>query len=546
MIVFNFSSAEETALGEESLSLLLTDEKDKDFHQFIDFGIEIYDDNKQRYQKIGHHIQKNLINLYNSPQDYDKFINFSDAYMREGDATERVFKAPSSLLREYDFNECLQVAAIYKGIYSFLSTDERVNALDAELLLVYSLWQWFNYLKLILEEEAVIDAASRPKNFFGKIGWYWRKYIGNGIDEITLTDKILFLVDELSFAYKAINGYLQDPNFIDSFKYIYFWDVHEPLAAGYTELMTYSLVLSPIESKKDPIPINTPFKIPGFSQNNQFDWDWVKLHPVFKLLRPANLAVMRLVTHYALPNYDFDASLNLAHLLKKNEPLKIKNLPYLFIFVLISLVSIPIIINNVLAPLDIEIFSVRDFSSSLALLIISIGFVASLISLLLIFERSLIVHLILPRVWAGIFVGYFALLFESGSVQITCALWEGSWLGIFALWFISIAISWIYLFHDIRPWAMDNRETWERTLQTFGITLLISILVGLIVIPLSTYAYKDPIEFCVQLLLKGIYGTVDVQQLVVFIPLAYLTGLVSQFIFEEKPLTTSVWAPIRE
>ena len=478
--------------------------------------------NPQDYYGFSKNVKVVLIELFDSDLDYVLFDSFSDIFLQSDLGTQRVIGTSESKdktkLHEDDIKGCLQIAAMYKAIFSFLNENDREIVLDARLMLIFSLWQWLSFLKVI---SANYEFKELPP----------------------------FLLDELSFAYKAANNHFQNSDYVDSFRFIYYWVKSRELGSGLNEFLIYSMVLMPSQeegdSKKGGLEYNIPIIPAGFIDYNQFDWGSVILHPIFKEHRPARVAVMRLVTHHALPSYDFDAALHLAHLLNTNKPMKGKHPIWLFILAIFAIIFIPVFINNTVQPIDVPFPILNTLPTSLAVTTFSIILAASFWYMVKTYTNELIIHLLLPRVWAGILVGYSPLIFESGSVDITCTLWETR-LSIAVLWLVMVAISWFYLYHDILPWAIDRHETRTRTVQTLGITLLLSVLIGFIVIPLSTMTYNHPCNYCDQILFNGIFGKVDIKQLLVFVPLAYITGLISQFIFEEKPLTTSVWAPVRE
>lgn len=485
----------------------------------------------EKYSEFSNVIKALLISIYeeykSDPSETNPLFYLADSNLSaRKEATQELFKNES--INIYDLESSLIIAAMFKAIYYFLKSEDRYILMDSRLLLVFSLWQWFHILKRIT---ACI-------------------YDHRDTDSI-ITPEQQLLRDEFSIAYRALNESLRDAEFVDAIKFINFWRTGNRLSPGFEEFIIYSLVLVDVERDENNwtnFLVNIPAEITGFSRHNKFDWKSVKLHPVFNTHKPAQTAIKRLVTHSALPSYDFDASFNLAHLLKSNRPLKLRNSVIVFILLLIAMIFMPVIIRNMMAPINLPILKINNWHNSLAAIFFFIALAASGYYLLDTFHRDTIIHLLLPRVWAGILVGYSTLLFESGSVEITCALWNSPDKfidGIFVvpLWLILIFISVIYLYNDIRPWAVDKYETRQRTWQTLAITMLLSILIGFIVIPLSTYSYDD---YCNQYLIKGIYGVVDFKQLSVFVPLAYLTGLISQFIFEEKPLTTSVWAPLKE
>ncbi|QRN84305.1 hypothetical protein JR338_06105 [Chloroflexota bacterium] len=500
------------------------------------------------YHKFSLTIENQLREIFNPDGNNPVFSNFSDQnIIKDNGYILESSKQGVSSTRHEDITSNIQLAAIYKALFQFLVQDNRAKKLDAELLMVISLWQWFSFLKIITDSkfnEMIKTRKPTNLNFLANIKGFFCKQPEMDLSSIPL-------LDELAYAYKTMNNIIQDPDYFDIIPRINEFGSGISLPSGLDEFMAYSLVLTPLPvHPKMEIEFRKPLPAPGLTKRDSFDWKSVILHPVFKNHRPASVAVIRLVTHYALPSYDFDASLNLAHLMKTNDPLWIKKPTWLFILVLAALSLIPGLILNITSPLDVIFFSVNTMPTSIAYLLFFIGLAAAIFYILKTFSFELIIHLLLPRVWAGILVGYSALIFESSSVEITCALWNSKFLGVRFLWIpillaFTLAVSWIYLYHDILPWAIDPKETRTRTAQTLGLTFLLSIFIGLIVIPLSTLAYTTS-DYCCQILINNIPGAISVPQLIVFIPLAYITGLISQFIFEEKPLTTSVWAPIRE
>jgi hypothetical protein len=489
---------------------------------------------KIAYFEFSKKIENLLTQIYDSDKNCELFNQISDSHLQTTPDINRLIDADKVQIDDED--GLLQIAALYKAIHSFLRRNDRVDQLNAYTLLCFSLWQWLNFLKILIKErnpisDEKITLLTKIKKILQPNKYPTRKWKD-------------FLLNEFASAYKNALTYLQNPELLNKFSGF--------LRTKQKDFIIYSLVLDKFTDKKSAaVDFRSPVTAAGLNGTKRPDWNSVVLHPAFVYHRPARVAVLRLVTHYALPSYDFDASLNLAHLLLSNKPLKKKNLFWIFIAILTAIITLPIFLINTIKPLAYPFRIIDNLITSLAFVIFFIGFLASIIYLFSNFHRELIIHLLLPRVWAGILVGYSTLIFESSTVNITCALWNTKVLGIphigiYVLWGFMLLISTIYLYHDVLPWATDFPETILRTLQTISLTLLLSVLIGLIVLPLSTTAYNNPQEYCDQLLFNYIFGAIDRKQFLVFVPLAYITGLISQFIFEEKPLTTSVWAPIRK
>ena len=452
-----------------SLLIKVIDQTKLEPGNFKTIPCDVKSDNlKAAYHQFSQAIESQLKGIFNPDGNNPAFSNFSDRIVSEEGIILDSSNKGGSVTSPDDLTANTQLAAIHKALFQFLDKDDRAKKLDADLLMVISLWQWFFYLKIITESkfnELMRDKKPTKPNLVEKI-----KGIFSNKEDLNFSD-IPFL-DELANAYKTLNSFIQDPNYGGMFSQINELTTGVRLDSGLDEFMTYSLVLTDLTShKKKDIEFRKPLPAPGITKKDDFDWKSVILHPIFKHHRPAIVAVIRLVTHYALPSYDFDASLNLAHLLKDNSPLQIRKPTWLFILVLGVLTLIPSLILNITSPLDVTIFPVNTMPASVAYLLFVIGVVAALVYILITFSFELIIHLLLPRVWAGILVGYSALIFESSSVDITCALWNSSFLGWRFLWLpilliFTIGISFIYLYHDILPWAINPKETRNRTAQT--------------------------------------------------------------------------------
>lgn len=172
---------------------------------------------------------------------------------------------------------------------------------------------------------------------------------------------------------------------------------------------------------------------------------------------------------------------------------------------------------------------------------------------------NLVGYLLLPRLTGGIMVGYFALIFQNEPDGISNIIWQSSSIQslfiiedmiiILMIWLIVIAVGFFYLLFDIRPMVQDKKLAKKRAWFTLCIAVMISGLLGLVAVAVTTALTGLPaVSECISsanyclIYFAGPAGWVDIRQFLVYVPLALLAGLVTQFIFEDKPLTAPVWS----
>lgn len=172
---------------------------------------------------------------------------------------------------------------------------------------------------------------------------------------------------------------------------------------------------------------------------------------------------------------------------------------------------------------------------------------------------NLVGYLLLPRLTGGIVVGYFALVFQNEPDGLSNIIWQGSTIQppfaiediflVLMVWLIVIAVGFFYLIFDIRPMVQDQELAAKRAWFTLCIAVMISGLLGLIAVGVTTaLTGLSAVSECTGsvdqsfLCFLGPVGWVDLRQFLVYVPLALLAGLVTQFIFEDKPLTAPVWS----
>lgn len=172
---------------------------------------------------------------------------------------------------------------------------------------------------------------------------------------------------------------------------------------------------------------------------------------------------------------------------------------------------------------------------------------------------NLVGYLLLPRLTGGIVVGYFALVFQNEPDGLSNIVWQRSSLQhpfviedliiVFLIWLIVIAVGLFYLIFDIRPMVQNKKLAVKRAWFTLCIAVMISSLLSLVAVAVTTSLTGlssvtesiGSVNHCV-FYFMGPAGWVDLRQFLVYVPLALLAGLVTQFIFEDKPLTAPVWS----
>lgn len=172
---------------------------------------------------------------------------------------------------------------------------------------------------------------------------------------------------------------------------------------------------------------------------------------------------------------------------------------------------------------------------------------------------NLVGYLLLPRLTGGIVVGYFALVFQNEPDGLSNVIWQGASiqstfafediLVVLVIWLVVISIGFFYLLFDIRPMVQDKTLAKKRACLTLCIAVMISSLLGLVAVAVTTALTGlstvsdcfNSVDHCVSYFMSPA-GWVDLRQFLVYVPLALLAGLVTQFIFEDKPLTAPVWS----
>ena len=418
-----------------------------------------------------------------------------------------------------DARAAAAVLAIYRGIYLFLKDSDRYARLNARFCYLYSAWQWYNLIK---------GLAARFDN-----------------DQV---------ISEMGEAYRNLTKLLEDPAYTPAARGLERWcraKKDDPLLRDSLRL---SMVLGRNNSKKDvwevwsaPDQIIQPASAAGCFDDYPLEWSRALLHPVFCKRDEAKLAVSQLISEWSLPRYDFGTAIHLARLLKKNE-CSTRKLSHWHYFIISTLWFILVVaLGTAAAPLMQTLFGLFDGILLTSFIEILLGFAFIRGVVVRMFDNELISYLVLPRLIGGICIGYLAFILDEGTRKIVDVFWSYHGLLIVLLWAAVIFAAYKYLKRDVSTLIADEKTAAKRACFALCLAVTISAVVGLFVVAVYTAAYYqgELLDWgrgcCV-----GPAGWVDYRIWVVFAPLALFIGIFTQFLFEERIVTESVWAPRKE
>lgn len=474
------------------------------------------------------------------------------AIMRTKDGGERFGEAVPA-------DQAAVTLILCKAIYYFLRRDERYITLDATLAYLYAIWQWYNtakYLSMSAHQEYCEAKGQRS-------------------DSEMSSHKYIMMTREMAEAHHILAELLQSPpGFDEAIIWLANWrgiDTGRINTSLLREQMRLSLPLIPTDWERpsfsnQKIDCTIPFAAPGwqnpvpqpeskegrleyslgmFPEPNP-DWKTTGLHPVFRTENnketTGRQAVRRMVADWLLSRYDIGNAVQISrHLV--NKPWDSKTSSRIALTVLIVFFAL------FLLPAFFNLTQTAWIAGG----ILQIGILGLLVVLVVKnVDRSTIPYLILPRVAGGVAVGYFVLILSEDSMKLQrFFVRDGMWMGwsvflIFLLWAAVLVLGYLYLRYDAIPFVGVGRPdiAHRRAVQVLLVALADSVFMGLLFLAIASqmYLYGDLLQSNAPHLL-GPLGLIDLLTFFILVPFALLTGLVTQFIFEEKSVTTSVWAP---
>ncbi len=400
--------------------------------------------------------------------------------------------------------EALKAAAIfYQGLYLYLRDGERYKTFHADLAYLTAAWQWYTAFARLLPQQP--DPAE---------------------------------LYNFGVAHQVLASMLEDPHFDLAAQWMpYFGRATGdlPLALA-RERMRTGMVLEtipPQEAKSRSLHL--PIEAPGAFQPVR--WEKTRILPVLSNNEGGKALVRRLISEWLLTRYDFSTPLHLARLLKHNQPQRELwqggvMLGWLLVWV-IAMLALNIAAQphpGILAGPAATFWTIAAFCC---------GPLVLLGMALLWFEPGAVVNMALPRLSGGIALGYVAFILQKDAVELALRFLDPI-LALFLLWVGALLLGFAYLFFDVLPRGRSKKETVKRALVTLMAALLISMGMGLFMVALSTAAYNGCTGpgSC----FLGPFGWVSLQQWASLVPLALFTGLVTQFVLEERTVTAPVWS----
>lgn len=432
----------------------------------------------------------------------------------------RIEKIPPSKELEAKWAQVI----FYKAIYLYLHDEDRYQRFDADIALVYCVWQLYNLLKKLWSESG--------------------------------SDLYRY---ELAKSYIALDEILSNDTFYHSIYMLWHYGIwndqdqkkaHDLTNPIIRERLRLSMVLKENQDQNNNVsgiirekPIDAPFCF-QWKRPKRWKKETVKIHPRFS--KNGSKTVCRLIKYWLLPRYDIGASLRLAINLaqdRKCKPIK-SILSIIFILIIASLFllchNLPII--NTTAGLLAEV----------ALPII---FVLAFINL----DRECLFEILLPRLFGGIVIGYLAFTISKDGWRLPMLFccqygsdgfhWQspiGWWLLVLILFSIVFAI--FYFYKEAFVYTNDRNSALFRTLPVMIWTFWMAISIGAWVCEFASPIFDDikPLGLQGPLFKWNLYGflgkPIPIIPLLTFVTLSVITGIIVQIIWEDKPVTASIWS----
>lgn len=405
-------------------------------------------------------------------------------------------------------------AAFYQGVFLYLQEQDRYKSFNAELAYILAAWQWYSATSRLLPKD--------PK-------------------DIRHTNLYRF-----GLVHQTLSGLLEDSHFDLAAQWMVYFGKPQrnlPLALA-RERLRIGMVLV-----QEPIPnthneargLHLPISAPGV--HDKVSWGTTHLLSVLFTNEGGRAMVRHLISDWLLVRYDFITSLRLARLLRINKPQPVLRQGWGMLAWLVMWAAGILAINISMQPKPSSLGNTAIIWSGFAFIC---GPMVILAMGRLWFDSGAMVNLALPRLSGGIALGYVAFILQKDAIDLALRFLEPCIIPLIFLWIGVLILGSIYLYFDVLPRARTRIETCKRTALTLTVALLISMGMGLLMVALSTATYgvcevsADPslLAGC----FIGPFGWVSWQQWLTLVPLALFTGLVTQFVLEERTVTAPVWS----
>jgi len=433
---------------------------------------------------------------------------------------------------------------LFKALYLYLLQDERYRFIDAHIAFVYCAWQRYNLIKKL--HQSLPSASQSPPQ----------------------PQRADLRAHEFVSAYRALAELLAQEEFSYAFYALWCYGRREEGAEELSpplirERFELSLVLeSPPLPEETKEPREKPHNAPLCFRTSE-NWSQVGLYPPFrKQWRPT---VHRLIRDRLLPRYNVPAAVRLAARCQGPANKAVWRMGvggvaalglFFTLFPLVwrylyaspswreclawAIVSAPPLLNTVL---DHYLQGTNGWSESLPFIPILLLLVIALLFL----EWGSLPILFFPRLWGGMVIGYLPLMFNDSTWWIVRGFIPpaGSLGGLLLLWTVLVSIAAFYLFYEASAAVGDAKEACRRSLIVLAWSLLVSLAVGilfsLLAAPIYVHEREDSLGPLSPELFPHTSSPVSIPALLVFAPIALFIGIVLQFIWEEKPVTATIW-----
>lgn len=447
---------------------------------------------------INNQIQINIINKTQHRISWEEM--FSDDFSSNGKKFLRFWNINSDLKGLPIHKKQVFLILFYLSLYFYLDSNEKYLKLRANLTYLSILWQLYFLIADWMKKDTLDSYNLGP------------------------------VFQEL---FKKLSNYLDDTNNISTIWYLAaIAGIRKPDLQT-RENMRIALFILP-KDKESFTNEEKPIDVGRCFSENRINWREIEVNPFFLAKENHKSAVRQFVSVWALPHYHFEVALQLSNrLVHKTSISKLQKREYLLYLFSLLWFSFVILVGTILVykkDFPTEMISIFEFM---------IGCGGWLFVYLKNFDMKLTGSFLFPRLIGGIFVGYVALAVEDLSGIVTSLVTNR--YSLILLWVIIILITFFYLYFEIKPSINRKKEIINRILSMILIMILLSANIGLIITAITTASYHknnlcDPYG-C----FYGVIGNVNLNEFLIYVPITIFVGLVTQFIFEEKPITYPVW-----
>lgn len=515
-----------------------------DFDDGVDFEFPA-DILISKIEHYSHRWSMKLDNYYQGLELPDHIAAFDECFSGDSPTiTEQIEESLGLSGDELYLKKLLGYMVFYYGLLKFLHRDNRYEVIGSHTLYLLTAWQVYNLYKELLlfpVDESAITPTERYR-----------------------------IITNFARAHRTINEILSNDIFAQSLysfrQYGGFIDLSGPL---FRERMFVSLPLV-FKAGSNEFSLSNPIPAPGLKADLKAShWPEVKIHPMIQKNPGGETAVRNLIAEKLLTRYDYGTAIRLSYLLKRQDKWwAFRLLPFSVFFALIWVFVASIFVTFTWTKL---IDFIDGFPPMIMLLngsldrpdnwnflgpvfripgpwilslIIWIGPLFLVIVGFFMLERHILPHLILPRLIGGITLANLTILLEGGAENLLESLWSSGWVIIHLIFFSVLIIGFAYLYMDVRPLVRDKKvarvRSWWVLLIAFFLSAGWGLLSGALLTGSSDFECIPLGAECIRFF--SLFGWVDLSVYLVIVPVTFLTGLVAQFLFEEKTVTSPIWA----